>query len=277
MARNNPLVGKLDKDINEYNERVGGILDKVANWQYYVTIAIVIINIVAFFALQSIPESFSIGKFDNYTISFLSSLILLLVSIPIANSAGKALLKKESTNIYTIDPSLDYSGQWEYLTIFKLKTPDDGSTAYQLVKDSMNNLSEKGSSLWVLNLFELHIDFAATEEKADNKKEKDKNIKNKKRTKVEWTSGPIEFNSHKVSWTFSGTIKWNNGSEVVNEFKGIETYRVVERDLFRRPTKLVGELLGTVKIEDKYYVVVAESSYTKQKSKHKLVINMEKR
>ena len=161
------------------------------------------------------------------------------------------------------------------MTTFKVKSPDDGSIAYQLVKDSLDGLPEKGTALWVLNLFELHIDFAATKEegKKKGKKETANNSESQsddtKKTKVEWTSGPIEFTSHKVSWTFSGTIKWNNGSEMVNEIKGVESYQVVERDLLRRPTQLVGELLGIVKVEDKYYVVVAESSYTKLQDKSK--------
>lgn len=271
MAKNNPLIGKLNKDINEYNQRVSMILDKVASWQYYITVGIVVVNIVAFFALQSIPESFSIGQFNSYTISFLASLILLLVSIPFANGMGKALLNKLSANMYSIQPSLDYSGQWEYLTFFKLKSPNDGSDEYDLVKRNMNNLPEKGLSTWVFNLFELHIDFAATKE-TDEKKSNEKDEheidnatlpKEEKKTKVEWTSGPIEFNTNKVSWTFSGTIKWKDGEDIVNEFKGVENYKVVERDIMRKPTRLVGELLGTVKVSNKYYVVTAESSYTR--------------
>ena len=258
MTKNNPLLGKLNKDLNEYNQHVGVILDKVANWQYYITIRIVIINILAFFVLQSIPESFSIGKCNNYTIGFLASLILLLVSIPFSNTMGKMLLNKMTTNMYTIDPTLDYSGEWKCLTTFRLKSEDDGITSYNLVKCNMDNFLKEGVSTWVLNMFELYIDFAATQEKLEDVECEDNN-----KPKVEWISGPIEFNANKVSWTLCRTIKWKGGEDIVNEFKGFESYKVVERDVLRRPTKLVGDFLATIKIDNRYYVVTEEGNYRK--------------
>lgn len=250
MARTNPLMNKFSKDLSEYNRNIGSILDRVASKQYKSTVIVIIVNVIAAIALQLIPE-FTIGQVNSSIISVLFSLFLLLISVPIASEWGKKHLEKEALNLTNNDPSIDYSGEWKYNTTFFLKSPDDGSDEYKLVEKNMNPLIETGKTTWIFNYFDLHIDFAATDEIKED---------TKKKTRVEWTSGPIEYTSDKVSWTFEGRIKWKGGEDIVNVFKGMESYRVVARDENRKPTLLKGNLTGIIQVNNKYYVVTAEES-----------------
>lgn len=251
----NPLLKKLDNDLLDYNRKVGEIVDDVASKQYYATIGIVVINILVFFALQFIPDDFAVKQINRDTISLLITLIMLMVSIPLASIWAKKILEKKRNEIITIPINLDYSGLWQYKTVFYIKEEKD-SPEYTLVKNNMNKWKEKGEARWIFNAFELSIDFAATKD-------------NTKKASVKWDSGRITFDEYRVSWSFKGEIKWKDGEDIVNKFVGSEEYKVTKHDEEGKPSYLDGTLTGDIHVGDKHFSVIAKSYFKRKEEETK--------
>lgn len=121
-----------------------------------------------------------------------------------------------------IDPKMQYAGDWEYNTTFRILSKDDGSEEYKRCKENMEGFDEHGISTWSQNIFELKIDFANTE--TSNEEE------SARKPQVNWQSNPISYDEHEVQWSFNGKIWWADDKNYANEFSGIEFYHVRESD-----------------------------------------------
>ena len=252
----NPLLKKLDRDLLDYNNQIGKMVDEVASKQYYATIGIVVINILVFFGMQFLPKDFAVGQINSDTISLLITMIMLMVSIPLASIWAKKILEDRRNEIISIPVYMDYSGMWEYTTEFHIKEEVD-SEEYRLVKDNMENWTEKGDARWIFNTFELSIDFAATHDI------------NKKKATVKWDSGRINFDEHFVSWNFNGEIKWKNGEDIVNKFVGKEEYKVTKHNAEGKPSYLDGTLTGDIHVGDKHFTLTAKSHFIRKENNTK--------
>ena len=84
MTHYNPMLEKLQQQIQEYNKDTEVKIEEVAFKQNLITLGVVIFNIVVFLILDSF-----LGKKEplfldipNTVLNFVAALILLLVSIP---------------------------------------------------------------------------------------------------------------------------------------------------------------------------------------------------
>lgn len=262
MSHYNPMLEKLQRQIQEYNKDTEAKIDKVANRQNLITLSFVVFNIIAFLVLESIlgRKEPILLDMPNTVLSFVATFILLLVSFPLASGYAKKNLQKLQFNEEQIEASLNYAGIWEYETDFHVESSDDGTKTYQLLKSNMDGFEEKGLSKWTQNVFELKINFAYT----DPHKEQTRNSRLEPVPHVLWESNPISFNENRINWSFSGEISWKNNENYANTFSGIESYTVNEHDDKGRPSYLQGKLVGTVLIGDCYYVVSAVSKFKRR-------------
>ena len=262
MAQLNPMLERLQQQIQEYNKDTEAKIDQVANRQNLITLAFVVFNIIVFIALESTlggKESLLLD-IPNTVLNFVATLILLLVSFPLASGYAKKNLQKLQLNEEQIDASLNYAGIWEYETNFHVESPDDGSKTYKLLKSNMDGFEEKGLSKWTQNVFELKINFAYT----DPHKKQTKNANLEPTPHVIWESNPISFNENRINWSYSGEISWKNNENYANTFSGIESYTVYEHDDMGRPSFLQGKLVGTVLIGESFYIVSAISKFVRK-------------
>lgn len=257
MPYYNPMLEKLQKQIEQHNKDAESELEKVAFKQNIVTIITLVFNIFVFITLDyffgkgnsaflDIPN-----KFWNLIITLLS----LLITFPMASKYSRRNLRKKMINFSDIDPSLNFAGKWTYRTKFKIESPDDNSDEYKLLKAGMNEYEEDGESVWTQNIFDLKIDFANTNVKDGNKK-----------ATVSWKSDPISYDDHEVKWSYSGIINFKEGERYANIFSGIEMYKVNKRNKEGYPIYLKGELTSTVLIGKKFYTLSADSSFTRDES-----------
>lgn len=260
MAQLNPILVKLQKKIEDYNKDVQRKIDDVANRQKLVTIGVIVFNLVVLFLSNYLlPDDSKDEKlrllsfFSNDQLNILITVISIGISLPVAALIDRNSFKELKIDEDVIDPKLQYAGEWEYNTEFRIQTKDDGSTEYQRFKDNMEDYKEHGISYWSQNAFELIIDYGNTSSSNNNNE--------KKMPQVNWQSNPIAYDEYKVSWSFNGTIWWNDDKNYANEFSGIELYYVRDTDNKGRPSLLEGRLVGTILVGDKFYVVDAISKF----------------
>lgn len=278
MAQLNPMLVRLQQKIEDYNKDVQRKIDDVANRQKLVTIGVVCFNLVVLFLSNyllpddSKDESLRLlSLFSNDQLSILITVISIGFSLSTASLIGRNSFKELKIDETIIEPKLQYAGEWEYLTEFRIQTKDDGSTEYKRFKDNMEDYKERGISYWTQDAFELKIDFGNTSSLDKKNEETQPKLptenassdtdKVKKMPQVNWQSNPIAYDEHKVSWSFNGTIWWNDDKNYANEFSGIELYYVRGTDSQGRPSLLEGRLVGTILVGDKFYVVDAISSF----------------
>lgn len=262
MSHYNPMLEKLQRQIQEYNKDTEAKIDQVANRQNLITLAFVVFNIIVFLVLESTFGGKTPVLLDipNTVRNFVVTLILLLVSFPLASVYAIRNLQKLQLNEENIDADLNYAGIWEYETNFHVESPDDGSKTYKLLKSNMEGFEEKGLSKWTQNVFELKINFAYT----DPHKKQTRNANLEPTPHVIWESNPISFNENRINWSYTGEILWKNNENYANTFSGIESYTVNEHDENGRPSYLQGKLVETVLIGDCFYVVSAVSNFIRK-------------
>ena len=262
MTHYNPMLEKLQRQIQEFNKGTEKRIEEVANKQNLITLAFVVFNIVVFIVLESV-----LGKKEpifldipNTVINFVATLILLLVSFPLASKFAKRNLAELQLNEEQIDANMNFAGIWEYETNFHVESSDDRSKTFKLLKSNMDGFEEKGLSKWTQNVFELKINFAYT----DPHKEQTKNSNTEPTPHIIWESNPISFNENRINWSFSGEISWKNNENFANTFSGVESYTVNEHDAHGRPSYLQGKLVGTVLVGENFYVVSAVSKFVRK-------------
>ena len=280
MAQLNPMLVRLQQKIEDYNKDVQRKIDNVAARQKFVTIGVIFFNLVVLFLSNYLlPDDSKDEKlrlltfFSNDQLNILITVISIGISLPIAALIGRNSFKELKIDEDIIEPKLQYAGEWEYKTDFRIQTKDDGSTEYQRFKENMEDYKEQGTSHWSQNAFELKIDFGNTsssnKEKMENKSTDNISSDTKKKKKspqVNWQSNPIAYDEHKVSWSFNGVIWWNDDKNYANEFSGIELYYVRDTDAQGRPSLLEGRLVGTILVGDKFFVVDAISKFWRKKT-----------
>lgn len=272
------MLEKLQQQIEDYNKDVQRKIDDVATRQKLVTIGVVFFNLVVLFLSNYLLPDDSEDKnlrllsfFSNNQLNILITVVSIGISLPIAALIGRNSFKELKMDENIIEPKLQYAGEWEYRTDFRIQTKDDGSTEYQRFKENMEDYKEYGISYWSQNAFDLKIDFGNTSSSNTKKEEtqstddtsSDTNNK-KKKPQINWQSNPIAYDEHKVSWSFNGVIWWNDDKNYANEFSGIELYYVRETDAQGRPSLLEGRLVGTILVGEKFYVVDAVSKFTRK-------------
>lgn len=259
MSHYNPMLEKLQRQIQEYNKDTEAKIDQVANRQNMITLAFVVFNIIVFLVLESVfsrPEPYVLD-IPNTVLNFVITLLLLLVSFPVASKNAKRDLHQLQLNEEQVDANMNYAGIWEYETNFHVESPDDGTKNFKLLKSNMEGFEEKGLSKWTQNIFELKINFAYT----DPHKEQTQNARREPTPNIIWESNPISFNENRIKWSFSGEISWKNNENFANTFSGIESYTVIEHDAQGRPSYLQGKLVGTILVGENFYVVSAVSKF----------------
>lgn len=253
MTHYNPMLEKLQQKIQEHNKDTEAKIERVAFIQNIITLSFVIFNIVVFIILESLfgKKEPIILDIPNTVLSFVATLILLLVSFPLASKSAKRNMQKLQLNEDAIDVKMQYAGTWTYHTEFRIQSPDDGSVEYKRFAKNMKNYKEDGISQWTQNVFELKIDFAST-------------AKGEDQPQVSWHSDPISYDEHEIRWSFTGKIWWKDDQNYANEFSGIEYYTVRGYDDKGRPSYLDGHLVGTVLVGKKFYVVDALSEFRRK-------------
>ncbi len=261
MTHYNPMLERLQQQIQEYNKDTEAKMEEVAYKQNLITLGVVLFNFVVFLILESF-----LGKKEplfldipNTVLNFVTALILLLASFPFASKFVKRNMRILQLNEEQIDANMNYAGLWEYETNFHVESPDDGTKTFKLLKSNMEGFEEKGLSKWNQNVFELKINFAYT----DPHKEQTKNAKTEPTPHVIWESNPISFNENRINWSFAGEISWKNNENYANTFCGVESYTVIEHDALGRPSYLQGKLVGTVLVGENFYVVSAISKFVR--------------
>ena len=253
MTQLNPMLERLQSQIQQYNKEIEATIDKVASQQNIITIAYIVFNIIVFVVLQSLfgQKEPLILDIPNNLICLIVTLLLLLASFPLASKYAKRNLKELKLNEEVIEPKMQYAGSWEYNTTFRIQSPDDGTKEYKLFEDNMKSYEEHGISEWTQNVFELKIDFANTKPAKDQ-------------PQVNWQSAPISYDEHEVRWSFNGKIWWKDYLNYANEFCGIEYYTVNDHDDLGRPSLLEGHLIGTILVGKNFYVVDAISNFIRK-------------
>lgn len=262
MTQLNPMLARLQQQIQEYNKDTEATIEKVANRQNLITLTFVIFNIIIFLTLESVfgrTEPY-ILDIPNTVLNFVITLLLLLVSFPVASKYAKRDLRSLQLNEEQVDANMNYAGVWEYETNFHVESPDDGTKTFRLLKSNMEGFEEKGLSRWSQNVFELKINFAYT----DPHKAQAKNTNREPTPNIIWESNPISFNENRINWSFSGDISWKNNENFANTFCGIESYTVNNHDSHGRPSYLQGKLVGTVLVGEHFYVVSAISKFVRR-------------
>ena len=257
MANYNPMLKQLQSDIKNHNEEVSRIIERVANRQFYLTVGVILFNIIVYFTLDAILGNNDpiLPPFSNSTLNFLLTLLLVAISFPTAAKYAKSTMSELSLETTKICAELDYAGSWDYETMFRIQSGYEDCEEYRLLVDNIEGYTEKGVSVWNQNIFDLKIDFANTIDKNQDEM-----------PEIIWKSDPISYNASEVRWSFSGKIWWRKDKNYANEFNGIEYYRVTEHDAAGRPILLEGKLIGTILIGEKFYVVDAVSKFIRKQS-----------
>ena len=258
MIKNNLLLEKLSDRVRLHNEDLNRNLQIVAMWQNFITIMYVVFTIVVFIVSDRLLAGKTIiSGINNNVISLIITIVLLLVSFPLAPVWIKKFKKKNFVlNIDDIEPAFDYSGKWKYKTVFKVKSKSDGSKEYDILYRNMNNFPEEGKSIWSQKGLDINIEHAYTDEL-------EKSADSGDEPKVEWDSSPVVFAKNTIEWYFTGQIRWKGSDTMANIFSGTETYDVVEHDEMGKPSVLKGFLTGTIHVGEHYYVVEADSDFTR--------------
>ncbi len=142
MSHYNPMLEKLQRQIQEYNKDTEAKIDQVANRQNMITLAFVVFNIIVFLVLESVfsrPEPYVLD-IPNTVLNFVITLLLLLVSFPVASKNAKRDLHQLQLNEEQVDANMNYAGVWEYETYFHVESPDDGTKSFKLLKSNMEGI-----------------------------------------------------------------------------------------------------------------------------------------
>jgi len=253
MTHYNPMLEKLQRQIQDFNKENESRIEKVARRQNLITLGFVVFNIIVFITLESLfgDKEPLFANIPNVVLNFVATLVLLMVSFPLASKFAKRNMENLQLNEEAIEPKMQYAGTWEYHTEFRIQSPDDGSEEYKRLADNMCDYKENGISQWTQNVFELKIDFAGT-------------AQGKEHPQVSWHSDPISYDEHEIRWSFTGKIWWKDDQNYANEFSGIEYYTVRGCDDKGRPCYLEGHLVGTVLVGKRFYVVDALSEFRRK-------------
>lgn len=258
MAQLNPMLVELQNKILNYNKDVENKINDVAKWQNIITVIAIIINLLVLFLTNYfLPDDSKdinqrlIPILSNGQVNVLITVASIAITVSIASFFSYKNFKEFKLDESNIKPNMQYAGEWEYYTDFRIQSPDDGTEEYKRFRDNMVDYKEHGTSIWTQNVFELKIDFANTTSKENQ-------------PQVLWRSNPISYDEHEVSWSFGGKIWWKDDKNFANEFSGIERYTVKENDAQGRPCSLEGHLVGTVLVGEHFYVVDAVSKFTRK-------------
>lgn len=145
MTHYNPMLERLQQQIQEYNKDTEAKMEEVAYKQNLITLGVVLFNFVVFLILESF-----LGKKEplfldipNTVLNFVTALILLLVSFPFASKFVKRNMRILQLNEEQIDANMNYAGLWEYETNFHVESPDDGTKTFKLLKSNIEDLEQK--------------------------------------------------------------------------------------------------------------------------------------
>lgn len=250
MAHYNPMLEKLQQQIQDFNKDAELRIEKVAFWQNLITLGYVVFNIIVFIALEVLigKKEPLISELPNVVINFVFTLVLLLASFPLASEFAKKKMKSLQLTEEAVESKMNYAGKWKYHTAFRVQSPGDASAEYERFYENMKDYEEVGESEWSQSVFDLKIDFGVSQVPEG-------------KPHVTWHSDPVFYDDYEVRWSFSGKIWWADAVDYANEFSGIETYTVTSRDENKRPTRLDGHLKGIVLIGKNFYVVDAVSCF----------------
>lgn len=205
MTHYNPMLEKLQRKIEEHNNNVQLTIDKVATRQKFITIGAIAINLLILFLTNYFlpDDSEDVGKrlitfLSNDQLNILITVVSIGVTLPVAALLGRKKITELKIDEDVIDPKMQFAGDWEYKTTFRMQSKDDNSDEYKRCKKNMEGFVELGVSTWSQNIFELKIDFANTD--VSNNKE------NARKPQVNWQSNPISYDEHEVRWSFNGKI-----------------------------------------------------------------------
>lgn len=115
MTHYNPMLEKLQRQIQEYNKDAKKKIEEVANRQNLITLAFVVFNIVVFIVSEYVLGKNELINLDilDTVIIFVLTLILLLVSFPLASKYAKKNLCELQLNEEQIDADMNYVRIWE--------------------------------------------------------------------------------------------------------------------------------------------------------------------
>jgi len=156
MAQLNPMLERLQRQIQDYNKDVENIIDKVANRQNLITLSFVVFNVIIFLVIESVlgKKVSIISDMPNTVISFVATLLLLLASFPLASKYAKRNFQLLQLNEEQIEPKLYYAGEWSYETNFRIQSREEESEEFRRLKGNMEGYREEGTSIWTLNVFD---------------------------------------------------------------------------------------------------------------------------
>ena len=109
------MLEKLQRQIQEYNKDAKKKIEEVANRQNLITLAFVVFNIVVFIVSEYVLGKNELINLDilDTVIIFVLTLILLLVSFPLASKYAKKNLCELQLNEEQIDADMNYVRIWE--------------------------------------------------------------------------------------------------------------------------------------------------------------------
>lgn len=280
MAQYNPMLEKLQQDIENHNKQTEAMMEKVAQQQNRITILLVVVTIIIFVILQALFGGRELIKgLDNTILNLIATIILLLLSFPTAAKYGKKGLKALKLNEEQIEPKLNYAGEWAYKTNFRIQSKEEDSDEYRRFKENMEDYKEEGTTIWTQNVFDLKIDFGITNVSTKNTQQTgtsnqtsqdsvstqpDAKTSNIKPPRISWQSDPATYDEKRIHWSFSGKIWWGDDEVYCNDFYGIESYNVTEHDEQGRPSKLVGHLVGIVVVGKRFFALDGLSEFSRK-------------
>jgi hypothetical protein len=280
MAQYNPMLEKLQQDIENHNKQTEAMMEKVAQQQNRITILLVVVTIIIFVILQALFGGRELIKgLDNTVLNLISTIILLLLSFPTAAKYGKKGLKALKLNEEQIEPKLNYAGEWAYKTNFRIQSREEDSDEYRRFKENMEDYKEEGTTTWTQNVFDLKINFGITNVTTKNTQQtctsnqtsrdsvsiqSDSKTSNVKPPRISWQSAPATYDEKRIHWSFSGKIWWGDDEVYCNDFYGIESYNVTEHDEQGRPSQLVGHLVGIVIVGKRFFALDGLSEFIRK-------------
>ena len=134
MAQLNPMLVRLQQKIEDYNKDFQRKIDDFANRQKLITIGVILFNLVVLFISNyllpddSKDEKLRLLSFlSNGQLNILITVISIGVSFPVAAFVGRNCFKELKIDEDVFDPKLQYAGEWEYHTSFRIQSPNDGT------------------------------------------------------------------------------------------------------------------------------------------------------
>ena len=259
MITDNALIEDFVKKLETRQKEVDKLIESVASRQKLYFGLIVAVNIVIFIVLQTITggQKELIPNVDNTVINLVVTIALLFMPVPDAKDFGRKKHEEYKIDINEVEPHYDFSGTWNYITIFHLESNNDGSNDYKLARQM--NFKEEGDSEWKYDKLGFEIKMGHTKEFKAKMEHGEVPV-------VDWHSSPVTISKTSIEWHFEGeVVKWEKGEKRRNDFWGKETYNVTERDEKGKPIKLTGTLKGFLVMDSHCYHLSADSEFTRNK------------